>query len=126
MKEYARGFYHSKAWQNVSRLYMTSKHYVCERCGGVGVICHHKKYITPWNVNDPAITLSMDNLECLCQECHNQEHSAKVSRAIFDSNGDMVGTKDSPEIRDYKKACKAISKIDYEALRKHTAAQGEQ
>ena len=111
MKEYARGFYRSKAWQDVSRLYMTSKHYVCERCGGVGVICHHKKYITPWNVNDPATTLNMDNLECLCQECHNQEHSAKVSRAIFDESGNMIGAQDSAEVREYKKACEAIERM---------------
>lgn len=111
MKEYAKGFYRSKAWHDVSRLYMTSKHYVCERCGGVGVICHHKKYITPWNVNDPAITLNMDNLECLCQECHNQEHSAKVSRAIFDESGNMIGAQDSAEVREYKKACAAIARM---------------
>lgn len=111
MKEYARGFYGSKAWHDVSRLYMTSKHYVCERCGGVGVICHHRRYITPRNVNDPAITLSFDNLECLCQECHNQEHSAKASRAIFDESGNMIGAQDSAEVREYKKACEAIERM---------------
>lgn len=125
MKEYARSFYNSREWRKISALYMSSRNYVCERCGGVGVICHHKKYITPGNINDTDITLNMNNLECLCQDCHNREHSAGVSRAIFDSSGDMVGTKDSPGIREYKKACKAISKIDYEALKKHTAAQGE-
>lgn len=116
MKEYARAFYHSKAWHDVSTLYMSSKHYVCERCGGVGTICHHKKYITPRNVNDPAITLNMDNLECLCQECHNQEHSAKVSRAIFDENGEMIGAQDSAEVREYKKACAAIERMKKDRL----------
>lgn len=111
MKEYAKAFYHSKAWHDISALYMSSRHYICERCGGVGIICHHRKYITPWNINDPVVTLSMDNLECLCQECHNQEHSAKVSRAIFDDSGEMVGVQDSAEVREYKKACAIIERI---------------
>ncbi len=76
--------------------------------GGIGTICHHKKYITPRNINNPAITLSMDNLECLCQECHNQEHSAKMSRAIFDGDGNMTGVQESAEVREYKKALEAI------------------
>lgn len=112
MKEYAKGFYKSKAWRDVSRLYMTSKNYVCERCGGVGVICHHKKHITPWNLNDQEITLNMDNLECLCQACHNREHSVKVSQAIFDDKGNMIGTQDSAEVKEYKGAREAIKRID--------------
>ena len=90
---------------------MMSQNYICERCGGVGVICHHRKYITPYNINNPALTLGTENLECLCQECHNQEHSAKVSRAIFDNNGYMAGVQESREIAEYKKACKAIERI---------------
>ena len=111
MKEYARSFYLSKEWKKVSSLYMSSRNYICERCGGVGTICHHKKYITPWNINDPSITLNLDNLECLCQECHNQEHMAKMSRAVFDENGNMVGVHESQEVKAYKAACKAIDKI---------------
>lgn len=111
MKDYARSFYQSKAWHEVSTLYMCSRNYVCERCGGVAVICHHRQYITPWNINNPDITLNLDNLESLCQECHNQEHSAKVSRAIFDDSGSMIGVQDSAEVREYKKACEVIEKL---------------
>lgn len=117
MKEYARSFYNSKAWRDISRLYMASKHYVCERCGGVASICHHKRYITPKNINDPAVTLSMDNLECLCQDCHNQEHSAKVCRAVFDENGNMTGARDSAEVKEYKKACTDIERM---VIKTHT------
>lgn len=108
MKDYAKDFYTGKPWKKISRLYMARQHYVCERCGGIGTICHHKKYITPWNINNPAVTLSMDNLECLCHECHNQEHSAKMSRAIFDGDGNMTGVRESTEVREYKKAMEAI------------------
>lgn len=111
MKNYAKGFYKSKSWHKVSTLYMSNKNYMCERCGGVATICHHKKYITPWNIDNPDITLNMDNLESLCQECHNQEHSAKVSRAIFDESGNMVGAQDSREVMEYKKAVEAIERM---------------
>lgn len=109
MKEYAERFYKGKAWQKVSRLYMTGQNYICERCGGVGVICHHKTYITPENISDPAITLNMDNLECLCQDCHNKEHKSSVSRAVFDDAGRMIGAEDSPELAEYREAVKIIN-----------------
>jgi hypothetical protein len=92
----------------MSRLYMESKNYICERCGGVAVICHHRKYITPANIDNPEITLNPDNLEALCADCHNKEHKGKSSTAIFDENGNMIGAKDSPEIEAYKKAVKQI------------------
>lgn len=106
-------FYNSQAWRNVRHLYMTSKNYVCERCGGVGEICHHRKYINSSNVNDANITLNFENLECLCQTCHNQEHSAKTSRAIFDDDGNMIGAEDSAEVREFKKAREAIEHMRY-------------
>ena len=45
MKAFAEKFYKSKQWQKLSRLYLESKHFVCERCGGVATICHHKIYL---------------------------------------------------------------------------------
>ena len=111
MKEYARSFYQSKAWRDISRLYMTSKNYVCERCGGVGVICHHKKYITPANIGDLSITLNMDNLECLCRECHNREHSLKRSRVLFDDQGNIAAIQESRDAKEYREALEAIDRI---------------
>ena len=65
----------------------------CERCvqevqDGVrkiddirpGIIVHHKKELTPENINDPAVALSFDNLEVLCDEHHNRQHKAKQKR----------------------------------------------
>lgn len=113
MKEYARGFYKGRQWQKVSRLYMQSRSYVCERCGGVASICHHKTYITPGNINDPGITLDPDNLECLCQDCHNKEHKAKHSRVLFDSDGNVSGVKEGKEIEEYRQAVRAIEAMRY-------------
>lgn len=114
MKDYARSFYKGKKWQRVSRLYMTQQNYICERCGGVAVICHHKKYITPANIYDPSVTLNLDNLEALCQECHNKEHFRKYSKPIFDGSGEMVGTKESAELEAYREAMEALYKKNFE------------
>ena len=77
MKDFARDFYRSKAWRDVSTAYMTSRFYLCERCGSPATICHHKIYLNAQNINDPEISLNPDRLECLCQDCHNKEHSLK-------------------------------------------------
>lgn len=74
MKDYARKFYLSRAWRNTQSAYMNSQHYVCERCGSLARIVHHKQHITPGNVGNIMITLNWDNLEALCIECHNTEH----------------------------------------------------
>lgn len=72
---------------------MQSKHYICERCGNTAVICHHKTYISPKNINNPQITLNWSNLEALCQDCHNKEHnttSPTIEGTTFDENGNLI------------------------------------
>ena len=59
---------------------MKSRAYLCERCMQEGrykpaEIVHHKVYLTPENINNPAITLNWDNLEALCRDCHEAEHA---------------------------------------------------
>ena len=91
--DYARGFYNSRAWKRVQAAYMASRHYVCERCGGVARIVHQRIYITPENIHDPNITLKWGNLEVLCQECHNTEHGGggPCSAGLrFDEDGNIV------------------------------------
>lgn len=77
-KDYARKFYSSAAWIKTQAAYMASQNYLCERCGDMACIVHHKKHITPQNIDDVNITLNWDNLEALCQDCHNKEHFAKM------------------------------------------------
>lgn len=84
-REFARGFYNSKAWKDCRRAYASSVGGLCERClaKGIitaGVIVHHKTYINPSNINDPAVLLSFDNLELLCRDCHAAEHSRQKDR----------------------------------------------
>lgn len=87
-----KSFYKSKEWRNCRDAYMSSQHYICERCGSAANICHHKVYIDASNVNDPNITLNWDLLECLCHTCHNQEHfktNATEEGLTFDSEGNL-------------------------------------
>lgn len=81
-KEFAKKFYHSKEWKKCREGYILSVHGLCEKCLAKGrytpgFIVHHKKELTPDNINDPYITLNWDNLEYDCLECHNKEHMSK-------------------------------------------------
>ena len=93
MKEYAKEFYQSKVWRKCRAGYFQYKHGLCERCYAPGKIVHHKEYITPDNIHDPHITLNWDNLELLCQDCHNREHHGSgITRedVVFDEDGNLV------------------------------------
>jgi hypothetical protein len=54
---------------------------------------HHKIYLNESNIDDPNITLSHDNLELVCHDCHNREHfGGKVAIAsglMFDHDGQL-------------------------------------
>lgn len=92
-KEYAIKFYSSNSWIKCRLGFMQSKNFVCDRCNGVGYIAHHKKHITPENINDPNITLNWANLQCLCLECHNAVHGnseAFVNGVSFDNDGNII------------------------------------
>lgn len=90
--EFAQKFYNSKHWKKVRAAYLSEKNYICERCGAPANIVHHKTYITPQNINDTHVTLSFDNLEALCFDCHNKEHFKQQAeqRYIFGSNGKVI------------------------------------
>jgi 5-methylcytosine-specific restriction enzyme A len=93
MKPWAKSFYKGKAWRQCRDAFFISRHGLCERCSGPGKIVHHKIYLTPDNINDPSISLNFDNLELLCQDCHNKEHHGrKATRddVMFDSDGDLI------------------------------------
>lgn len=52
-----------------------------------------KIWLTPKNIHEQSITLCWDNLEALCQDCHNKEHHAKNVRAkryAFTADGELI------------------------------------
>ena len=92
MKAWAKSFYLSAAWEQTRAAYLMSQDYICERCGEPAKIVHHKRYITRDNINDTNVTLCWDNLEALCQDCHNKEHHKHepTLRYRFDAAGDIL------------------------------------
>lgn len=71
-------FYHSKAWRDLSYLLRLNSG-KCQRCGRIADMkqlhAHHKVSLTPSNVNDLSISLNPDNIEILCNSCHDEEHN---------------------------------------------------
>lgn len=92
MKEWAREFYSSDAWKQTRRAYRKSVGGLCERCRdrgeiNAGEVVHHIRHLTPENIKDPAVTLSWDNLQLLCRDCHAQIHSGRERRWKVDELG---------------------------------------
>lgn len=92
MKEWAEWFYKSKSWIETREAYLISQHYICERCGEPAKIVHHKQWLTPKSIHNQSVALSWDNLEALCQDCHNKEHHAKErqQRYLFADDGAIL------------------------------------
>jgi len=68
-------FYGSRAWQQVAEQARVLQHNECQRCRARGYyspcqIVHHKKYLRA----RPDLAFDLSNLECLCLDCHNDEH----------------------------------------------------
>lgn len=91
-KDWAKAFYKSVAWQKCRAAYIQSVFGLCERCQRPGDILHHKELLTPQNINDPNVTLAWENLQYLCQECHNREHglNSTADGLMFDAVGNLV------------------------------------
>lgn len=93
-KDWARNFYQSKSWKEIRNYVFHQVDFgLCRRCGEPGEIVHHKVYLTPQNINNPAISLNIDNLEALCRTCHALEHegeSATDKGLMFDNQGNLI------------------------------------
>lgn len=100
-RDFATGFYHTKAWKKTRAAYYRYRRGLCEHCLRLGKyvpgeIVHHKVHLTPENISDPSVSLSFDNLELLCRECHALAHPEAYPeagggcRVEFDANGDVV------------------------------------
>ena len=96
-KDWAKKFYQSPSWVSNSKAYIASQGGECERCraagieGSVAKIAHHKIRLTPDNIHDPKIAVAWDNLEALCQDCHNREHHSKPRKRRYwmDTQGNV-------------------------------------
>ena len=97
MQDYSAAFYNSKAWKDCRDSYRKRAGGLCERCKAKGIIkagevVHHKQHINPVNIQDPTITLSFDNLELLCRDCHAEAHKRVQRRYKADKYGRITAT----------------------------------
>jgi len=93
VREFARHVYQGKPWARAREYIIQRDDGLCARCGNPGDTVHHIIWLTPENVDDPAIVYSENNLELLCQDCHNKEHHANAATAeglMFDAEGNLV------------------------------------
>ena len=105
-RDFAKAFYKSGAWLRNRKLYMQQPvdtpfgivpPGMCERCYANGEltpakVVHHITHLSPENIDDPHVTLSFDNFQRLCQDCHAIVHSGhEPTRARFDANGNVIG-----------------------------------
>lgn len=95
MRSVDHSFYNSAKWRQVAADYKKSVHGLCERCKKKGLyvpakIVHHKIHLNESNVNNPSVTYNFDNLEALCQDCHNAEHIGSGRRYKFSKSGELT------------------------------------
>ena len=103
-RDFAVRFYHSKAWESVREYVLMRDAYLCRMCGAPATEVHHIIHLTPTNIDDPAVSLSEDNLISLCRECHFEQHRGEHCGGRireeqyeyeFDENG-MLKKKENP------------------------------
>lgn len=78
-KEYSKKFYKSGVWSRARDICIKRAGGLCEICYRAGIIepgkiVHHKEHLNPDNINNPEVTLNVDNLEYVCKKCHNLLH----------------------------------------------------
>lgn len=74
----ARSFYKSKAWAKCRVLALQRDNHLCQECFrnkkiNNADLVHHIKELRDY----PDLALDIDNLESLCNSCHNKEHPDK-------------------------------------------------
>ena len=90
-RAFAKAFYNSQEWIRLAKAYREKHFFTCERCGAANAReVHHKIHLTPENIAIPGIALNHDNLELLCQDCHNAEHHGQQgTRYRIDAAGNV-------------------------------------
>lgn len=104
-KSFAKPFYNSGEWKECRKSYITSVFGLCETCAEKGIdkpgkILHHTILLTPFNINDPEVTLNWKHLKYECKECHDKHEGHGVVKSVevtrdglmFDESGQLVPT----------------------------------
>jgi 5-methylcytosine-specific restriction protein A len=80
---WVKKFYVSAVWLHKRNLIFERDHYECQkhkRQGGFAkaTCVHHIKHLK----DRPDLALIDDNLESLCDQCHNEEHPEKLHKNV--------------------------------------------
>lgn len=92
-RDFATKFYNSARWKKARQAAMKEHYWLCQVCAKPAKIVHHIRHITPENIDNDDITLNLNNLMCLCQDCHNRIHESAGSvrsGLMFDASGQIV------------------------------------
>lgn len=96
-RDFAKPFYDSAAWRKCRASFIAQRQAVdggmCQRCGvELGRIVHHRVWLSPENIGDHSVTLDHENLEYVCQTCHNKiEQGEEEPRCRFTPDGQVEG-----------------------------------
>lgn len=102
MQKWAEEFYSSGAWKAVREQAKKRDHYLCVDCLREGRITpaeevHHIIALSQANVNDPRISLNLNNLKSLCRECHKRYDPKRIpKRYKVDAFGRIITSNDTP------------------------------
>ena len=93
MRSVDNSFYRSKEWTRCKEAYLNKVNHLCERCLAKGLIVparivHHKEHLNEFNIQEAAVSLNFDNLEALCQDCHNKEHFGDKTEKRYSISND--------------------------------------
>lgn len=76
-------FYKSREWRQLRKVALQRDNYECQMCRERGryhkaECVHHIKEVKPY----PTLSLTLDNLKCLCNACHNKVHDRMAATMI--------------------------------------------
>jgi hypothetical protein len=79
-KPWGKGFYNSRAWQDMRKSILLRDAYTCQMCGARASEVHHKEKLTAFNVSNPKVSLNQKLLVSLCHDCHTKitEHGERA------------------------------------------------
>ncbi|MHC1785445.1 MAG: HNH endonuclease [Christensenellales bacterium] len=90
---FAQSFYKGKLWRQQRQHALHRDAYQCADCGGRAEEVHHIVELTAANITDYSVSLDLDNLVCLCFDCHQKRHrgAGDVDEEFaFDEAGQVV------------------------------------
>ena len=96
MRSIERSFYKSRAWQRTRAAAWSRDKGLCQDCMRKGLVVpavevHHIQELTPENIDDPSVSLNLDNLVSLCKDCHADRHRSRQVRYKILGDGSVVG-----------------------------------